>query len=280
VARLARFVVTHRQLLRDYVPERGKVAIVYDNTSDMISKLQEHAEVAGAAGDQYRYKNNLKGWYRLFWDANVPVDVLAAEDGRELSKYRIVVLPAMMYLRPELRRAAMAFVEAGGKLIVDCGFDSRQANGWAKIDVPSEEFAAILGIRAARKQLIGARGHLDSPFGALPVGRFMTCLSPDDGPWNSRQTDGAMYFAFNPGEARFCHPTDDFSPFYAWLWTWGGLERRWPGLRVRRGMSGDRQVWFVHNLGGSAAEAPLADAANILDGALTIAPDRWAVLVR
>jgi len=280
VARLARFVATHRQLLRDYVPERGEVAIVYDNASDMISKLQEHAEAVGDAGDQYRYKNNLKGWYRLFWDANVPVDVLAAEDVRELSGYRVVVLPAMMYVRPELRGAVTAFAEAGGKLIVDCGFDSRQVNGWAKIDVPGEELAALLGVQAARKQLLGAREHLDSRFGVLPVGRFVTRLSPDEGPWSSCQTDGAMYFAFNPGEARFCHPTDDFSPFYAWLRAWGGIEQRWPSLRVRCGTSGDRQVWFVHNLGESAAEAPLAGAANILDGHATIAPDGWGVLVR
>jgi len=280
VARLARFVATHRDLLRDYVPQRGEVAIVYDNTCDMISKLQEHAEVEGAAGDQYRYKNNLKGWYRLFWDANVPVDVLAVEDVSELSAYRIAVLPAMMYVRPELRSAALAFVEAGGKLIVDCGFDSRQANGWAKIDVPGDEFAKLLGIRTARKQLVGAHGRLDSPFGSLPVGQFVTRLPGADGPWDSRQTDGAMYFAFNPGEARFLHPTDDFSPFYAWLRAWGVLERRWRALRVRRGQSGDKLVWFVHNLGESAAEAPLPKASNLLDGNTTIAPDNWGVLVR
>ncbi|HUW84109.1 MAG TPA: hypothetical protein VMZ31_15095 [Phycisphaerae bacterium] len=45
-------------------------------------------------------------------------------------------------------------------------------------------------------------------------------------------------------------------------------------------MSARRHVWFVHNLGASAAEVPLPGAANILDGHKTIAPDGWAVLVR
>ena len=280
VGRIVRFAAAHRELLAGYAPEPGRVAIVYDNNSDIISKLAEHGEAGDTITDQYRYKNNLKGWYRLFWDANVPADIFPAEHLGNLTNYQVVVLPAMVSVSRRVRETVLAFAAAGGKLIVDCGFDSREGNGWGKVDVPGKDFVELFGGLAARKQLYKLHGELGSPFGSLPTGNFVTRLSLNNGPWGSCRTGRAMYFAFNPGEARFLHPSADFTPFYAWLGKWTGLQRRWGLLRVRRGASDDKQVWFVHNLGQTPADHPLAGAQDIFNGADVIAPDAWAVLVK
>jgi hypothetical protein len=68
------------------------VAVIYDQTSDLLSALQDNAESGDTNGDLYCYKNNLKGWYRLLWDANIAVDLLPSEPPASLGRYKAVIL--------------------------------------------------------------------------------------------------------------------------------------------------------------------------------------------
>jgi hypothetical protein len=323
-------------LLADYQPEPGQVAIVYDDTSDMLSHLQDHAESGDTQADIHCYKSNLKGWYRLFWDANIPADVLSSRSTEDWARYRVVILPSMLFVSPAMRQRLADYLAAGGKLIVDSGFDTREENGWAKLSgpggmgsaseprpsqtrpqvrstaAPGRDFgrkaaetgafgpdtpgggratyenmippadpplAAMLDPARPGKQLLAEPGRtLDSPFGPLPVGQYLTTFPEPTGPWGSWQGDRLTYFAFNPGEARFLHPRADFSALLRWLESWTGLKPAWPGLRVRRGRSAGREVCFVHNLGAIPAAFPFPGSTDLLAGATNLAPDSWAVL--
>jgi beta-galactosidase GanA len=102
------------------------VAIVYDQTSDLLSALQDNAESGDTSSDQYCYKTNLKGWYRLLWDANIAVDLLSSEHLALSARYQAVILPNMMQVSTRLALTVADYVAGGGRLVVDCGFDARQ----------------------------------------------------------------------------------------------------------------------------------------------------------
>lgn len=279
VCRIAATIRQHRELFAAYAPERGRVAILYDNASDMISQLMEHGETGSLHSDQYRYKNNLKGWYRLLWDANIVTEIIPAESYGDLSAFEVVIVPALLQVSQPLRESLLDYVRCGGRLIADAGFDSRQCNGWAKVESPGREFAEFLGLQGGRKQLRDSVHEVYSELGPLPAGDWFARLTPADGPWCSRQTERMMLFAFNPGAARYLYPNADFGPFYAWWAQWTGISPRWPGLRVRIGRSGGRDVCFVHNLTDQPAALPVVGAVDILDGRADLPPDSWAVLV-
>ncbi|MCG3179816.1 MAG: hypothetical protein BIFFINMI_02162 [Phycisphaerae bacterium] len=279
VRRLAAFIREHRDLLADYRPETGRVALLYDQASDMISQLMEHGESGQTGSTEYRYKNNLKGWYRLLWEANIPVEIVPTESAGDLSRYEAVVAPALLRVSDALRPALLDYVAHGGRLIADAGFDSRADNAWARVHVPGREFAELLGLASGRKQLHPAPVEvLRSPYGPLPAGDWFARLLPGDGPWASRQAARAVLFAFNPGSARYLNPAADFAPFYAWWDRWTGIRPRWPGLRVRVGSSGGRPVCFAHNLSDGPLPLPAKGAADLLAARTDIPPDEWVVL--
>jgi len=62
------------------------------------------------------YLDPLHDVYRAFWQQGIPVDVL--ESGRDLSRYRMVVAPQLYLLKPGVAEALMAYVEAGGTLVL------------------------------------------------------------------------------------------------------------------------------------------------------------------
>ncbi len=281
VGQLTAFIRANRRLLGDYEPEPARVAIVYDDASDMLSHLQDHAESCDAQADVHCYKSNLKGWYRIFWDANIPADVLSSRADDDWDRYDLVVLPMMMHVSDAMAERLVGRLARSGRVIVDSGFDTRQANGWAMARSPRPGFAALLGrARVGKQMLAETAGPNESPLGPLPRGQYVTAMAGASGPWQSCQTDLLTFFSFNPGEARFLNPTADFTPLYRWLAEWTGLERTSPDMRIRKGSSGGRAVWFVHNLADAPAPLPLAGATDMLSGAESVPPDGWVVLVK
>ena len=278
VGELIRLIRENRELLAGYRPEAAEVALIYDNPSDMLSQLEEHGEAEGGAGDQYRYKNNLKGWFRLLWDANVAADVLSSARPLDLSGYRLVILPAMLHVPAPVRDALAAFAQRGGRLVVDAGLDTYDEHGIALARSPGEPFTGMLDGLRATKQWMNRCARCDSAYGPLPVGTFIALLEKCNGPWGSCVTERAAYLPFNPGEARYLHPDADFGPLHAWLAAWAGVSPSEEPLRIRKGTSGGRAVRFVHNVGTLAAEFPLSIAKDVLGSTEQIEPDDWAIL--
>lgn len=278
---IIKFIKIHRELLASYEPEPGQVAIVYDLKSDILSSIQDQSIEPKASKEIYRYKNNLKGWYRLFWDVNIPVDILSSEKLGDISKYKAVVLPALLHIPEEIKKIICAYVKNGGKLIMDSGCDSRTDCGWAKPSHPDGDLSKILGGLEITKELYRFQPPLskDEQYGVLPQGKYMSVMEKSEGPWGARQTKTAVFFATNPGEARFLFPDADFSSFYVWLKKWSGLEHKYDGLRVRKGKSGHSEIIFAHNMTEYEKAIPVSGV-NILNGATTIKPDDWAIVIR
>jgi len=90
-------------------PIRSEVAIVYDYDSLACFRIQRQSLLLDCPKE-------MKKLYKAFFDRNVPVDVVPSD--ADLSRYKVVLLPQMIILKPELRARAERFVRGGGTLVL------------------------------------------------------------------------------------------------------------------------------------------------------------------
>jgi beta-galactosidase len=89
---------------------RPEVAVVLDYESWWAAELDAHPSSLLA------YRRCAEGWYRAFWDANIPVDVVPRQ--ADLDGYRVVVVPMLYLVRDEDVQALTAAVERGAHVLV------------------------------------------------------------------------------------------------------------------------------------------------------------------
>lgn len=102
------------QAIRPYArameaPISSCVAIVYDYDSLASFRIQRQSVLLDC-------QNEMKKLYKPFFDANVPVDVIPSS--RDFSSYKVVLMPQMLVVGPELRTRMEAFVRGGGTLVL------------------------------------------------------------------------------------------------------------------------------------------------------------------
>lgn len=90
-------------------PIRSEVAIVYDYDSLASFRIQRQSILLDCQGE-------MKKLYKAFFDVNVPVDVIPSS--ADISKYKVVLLPQMIIVRPEFQNRVKDFVNAGGTLVL------------------------------------------------------------------------------------------------------------------------------------------------------------------
>lgn len=102
-----REVKSYRSVFETPVP--GEVAIVYDYDSLAAFRIQQQS-ILLSCGEE------MKKFHKIFYDVNVPVDVIPAD--ADLSKYKVLIIPQMIITRPEFQRMIMSFVEKGGTIVL------------------------------------------------------------------------------------------------------------------------------------------------------------------
>ncbi|MCF0136977.1 MAG: beta-galactosidase, partial [Oscillospiraceae bacterium] len=90
-------------------PMKADVAIVYDYDSLAAFRIQRQSILLDC-------QNEMKKLYKPFYDVNVPVDVVPAD--ADLSAYKVLILPQMIIVKPELYKKVCDFVAKGGTLVM------------------------------------------------------------------------------------------------------------------------------------------------------------------
>ncbi len=95
---------------------RNEVAIINCYDSRWAFQIQPNNEtLAAPLPPDFAYPAALLHYYTALHSANIGVDVVSPD--ADLSRYKVVVAPALYVLPPETAEALAAFVEAGGLLI-------------------------------------------------------------------------------------------------------------------------------------------------------------------
>ena len=90
-------------------PIRSQVAIVYDYDSLAAFRIQRQSVLLDCEGEMKKY-------HKVFYDRNVPVDIIPAES--DLTGYKVLILPQMIVTKPEVQKKLAAFAQQGGTVVL------------------------------------------------------------------------------------------------------------------------------------------------------------------
>jgi len=124
VAGIGKILNTHDELFTQAQVRPAPVALVFSYKSYM-------AEWADRRNCQLCV-DSLSGYYRMFWDRNIPVDVLHDEFTTldMLKKYKLVILPMPVALAAPFRPLISQYISEGGTVLSDpylCSFNEEMS---------------------------------------------------------------------------------------------------------------------------------------------------------
>lgn len=88
---------------------------------------------------------SLLGLYRVFFENNIPVDIIHNEDITEgnIEKYKIIFLPFAYVLSEKLCRELTNYIQKGGVVVADARFGWIGDDGWVGKEIPIFELSKI-----------------------------------------------------------------------------------------------------------------------------------------
>lgn len=123
-------------------PQPAEVAIVFNPLTPLVGGYDEE-------GSRNRMHQAVAGYHRMFFDRNIPVDVVSS---RELSlsslrPYKLVVVPYPLMMTHLEASALEEYVATGGHLFVEARPGWVDEQGHAEVIVPGFGWQKMLGVR-------------------------------------------------------------------------------------------------------------------------------------
>jgi len=144
---IARKIEQNSDLLLQARPERAEVAIVFSPLAPLVGGYDEE-------GNRTAIHEAVAGYHRMFFERNLPVDVLSSRELAEddLQRYRLVIVPYPLMLTAEEAKILKEYVSIGGHLFVEARAGWVDETGHAEPRVPGFGWDEMFGVR--EKQLI------------------------------------------------------------------------------------------------------------------------------
>jgi beta-galactosidase len=130
----------HAELVDAYEPDHGRVGVVFDPTSYYLDYSQY--------GDGHELAvGSLAGYLQTLERLQVPYEIVETKRRSRLAGCRVLVLSWPLHVDPDLAADVLAWVRAGGTLLVESELDAYDALGFYRY--PGERpFADALGVRS------------------------------------------------------------------------------------------------------------------------------------
>ncbi len=102
---------------------------------------------------------SLRGWHRLLWDLNVPLDFVSVDhDWDHAAEYPVLVLPFPLSLSEDVAAKLAGYVEAGGHLVSEAAPGRVSENGFCNRGELSPILADLFGVKQASFQMVREPG--------------------------------------------------------------------------------------------------------------------------
>jgi beta-galactosidase len=138
----AKKIMANADLLVKAKPKQAEAAIIFSPLVPLLGGFDEE-ETRSAM------HKALAGYHRMFFERNVPVEVLSSRElaGTDLQRYKLIVLPYPLMMTKEEAEALRAYVEEGGHLFVEARPGWVNEDGHAEEAVPGFGWTEMLGVR-------------------------------------------------------------------------------------------------------------------------------------
>jgi beta-galactosidase GanA len=144
---VARVIQQNSDLLLQSHPQQPQVAIVFSPLAPLVGGYDEE-------GSRETMHRSVAGYHRMFFERNIPVDVLSSRElaGDSVQKYKLVIVPYPLMLTHEEAQVLKEYVSGGGHLFVEARPGWIDERGHAEPIVPGFGWNEMLGVR--EKELI------------------------------------------------------------------------------------------------------------------------------
>ncbi|MBQ7090509.1 MAG: beta-galactosidase, partial [Clostridia bacterium] len=138
---LGAFLKENGTLLEHGTAAPAEVALVFSVRSylaDWISveKASNHYAV-----------NCMSGYYRMFWEENIAVDIIHEHFAKDLDRYKLIILPTATAIDPALAQKLRRYVENGGTVLSEHSFGLFDETLKLSYQVPGYGFTEIFGAK-------------------------------------------------------------------------------------------------------------------------------------
>ena len=140
----AKKIAANADLLLQAKPKQPESAIVFSPLVPLLGGYDEEST-------RNAMHKALAGYHRMFFERNLPVEVLSSRElaGKDLQKFKLIVLPYPLMMTNEQAAALKAYVEKGGHLFVEARPGWVTEEGHAEAVVPGFGWTEMLGVREA-----------------------------------------------------------------------------------------------------------------------------------
>lgn len=138
---LARLLQQHAALILGARPHPAEAAIVYNPLAYLTG--------GNTVGPGQRVRDSMMGFFRAFYQRNIPADFLHVEDvaaGR-FAQYKIIFLPYPLMLTRAAAEKLRDFVAAGGTLVSEARPAWNDERGFANLRIPGAGLDEVFGAR-------------------------------------------------------------------------------------------------------------------------------------
>jgi beta-galactosidase len=184
---IARVVNDNQRLFIASRPVAARVAIVYNPLSQLVGGAQRRQDWPGAN------QSSLIGYYRVFAENNIPVDFIHRNEleSRDLSQYRLIIVPYPIMFTQSAADGLRRFVERGGYAVAEARLAWNDDRGFAAPVIPGAGLHEVFGVRekalwmrpGAELAITSAQHPLTSGLGGNLRGELyantVTTLSPN-----------------------------------------------------------------------------------------------------
>jgi len=138
----AKKIAANADLLLQAKPKQAEAAIIFSPLVPLLGGYDEE-DMRNAM------HKALAGYHRMFFERNLPVEVLSSRElaGRNLQKYKLIVLPYPLMMTTDEAEALKDYVSKGGHLFVEARPGWVNEDGHAEGAIPGFGWTEMFGVR-------------------------------------------------------------------------------------------------------------------------------------
>ena len=138
-SKLCNAIKDNENLLCNGVQKSAEVALVFSRRSYLADWCSSNKH-----GNKFAV-DSISGYYKMFWEENITVDILHEDYNVDLSKYKMIILPSPYAIEPRFAKLLEKYVADGGTLISDPFFGAFEDTFKLSYQIPGLGFADIFG---------------------------------------------------------------------------------------------------------------------------------------
>lgn len=210
---VARAVTKNMGLFINSKPPESEIAILYNPLSHMVGGQQQYT----GEGQPIGYNNlseSLQGIHRAFFEKNIRVDFLHADDlqTERAKRYRLLIVPYPVMMNKDHIGSLMDYVTSGGRLVAEARAGWNDERGFSSDIVPGGGLHKVFGCREIHvwplqetSELIIKESHEAMPF--LRIGDRLDTLFFEEGFELDDSGRSQVLAEFKNGDPAIVHST-------------------------------------------------------------------------